>query len=319
MRALVLGGSGLFGKYSCLALLNDPDFERVVSFDIAPPSEYFLRRVEPYGDRFRFVRGDVSQLEEILVAASENQVDRMVNWAMILSKAPNPRANTKVGALGMCNVFEAARILGIKRVVYASSETVYGHQEDYGEREVTEDDRLLPCTGSFYALAKCLAEVMAAEYKQLYGIEPTALRPCVGYGHGGKDPKFVRWFSQIVSLPAVGQPVHMPCTGEWKFSIVYAADVAQFARLALKSPSSPHSAYNLGGPPCTLKEVAAMVKKFIPDAVITFGTEPEDCELPWLISCERARADYGFSLMSLEEAVKHHIAEARLEAGLETS
>lgn len=319
MRALVIGGSGLFGRHNCLALLNDPDFERVISFDITPPSDYFLRRVEPFGERFRFVRGDVSQLEEILVAASDNDVDRIVNWAMILSKAPNPRANTKVGVLGMCNAFEAARILGIKRVVYASSETVYGFQEDYGEREVTEDDRLLPYAGSFYALAKCLAEVMAAEYRELHGIEPTALRPCIGYGHGGRDPKFVRWFSEIVSLPAVGRPVHLECTGDWKFSIVYAADVAEFARLALKSPSSPHPAYNLGGPPCTLKDMAAVVKKFIPEADIAFGVEPEDCELPWLVSSERAQADFGFKFMSMEEAVEHHIKEARLEAGLETA
>ena len=81
-------------------------------------------------------------------------------------------------------------------MVYASSETVYGEQADYGDREIVEDDRLLPFPGSVYALSKCLAEVFAAQYDELYGIKSTALRPCIGYGHGGKDPVFVRWFSQ---------------------------------------------------------------------------------------------------------------------------
>ncbi len=316
MRVLVIGGSGLFGKKSVLALLRDPEVERVVSMDPAPPWDSSLKTVEPYGDKFRYVRGDIGELEQVLAAASENGVDRIVNWAMILSKDPMPRLNTRIGLLGMCNVFEAARLLGIKRVVYASSETVYGEQSDYGDREIVEDDRLLPFSGSFYALAKCLAEVVAAQYDELYGIKSTALRPCIGYGHGGKDPKFVRWFSDIVSLPAVGKPAHLECTGKWLFSTIISDDVAEFTRRALHTESSPHPAYNLGGPPVTLLDFAAEVKKLIPDAEITFGDEPEDCELPWKVSCDRAEADYGFSPMPLAEAVLTHANEARAEAGL---
>jgi nucleoside-diphosphate-sugar epimerase len=317
MRALVIGGSGLFGKKTVLTLLRDPDFDKVVSLDVVPPPASFLEKIEPFADRFAFMPGDVSRLEQVMNAAHVHGADRIVNWAMILSKAPDPRLNTLVGCLGACNVWEAARLLGIKRVVYASSETVYGEQKDYGDRDIKEDDRLLPFTGSFYALAKCLAEVMADQYHELYGIESTALRPAVGYGHGGKDPKFVRWPSELVSLAAVGKPVNLDCTGDWLFSFVLSDDVAEFTRRALRTSSSPHSAYNLGGPPHSLKDIAAVVKKFIPDAQIAFGSEPENCELPWNYNCDRAREDYGYSVMPLEEAVLRHINEARAEAGLE--
>ena len=67
----------------------------------------------------------------------------------------------------------------------------------------------------------------------------------------------------------------------------------------------------------TLRDFAAAVKKFIPDADITFGDESEDCELPWKVSCDRAKEDFGFKLMSLDEAVLKHINEARAEAGME--
>ncbi len=316
MKALIIGGSGLFGKKTCSALLADPDFDGVVAFDVVPPADYWLKSIESYGDKYKFVRGDISDLEQIMAACVENGCDRIMNWAMILSKDANPRGNTKIGLLGMCNVFEAARLLNIKRVVYASSETVYGEQSDYGDREVREDDRLLPYTGSFYALAKCLAEVVASQYKELYGIEPTALRPCIGYGHGGKNPIFVRWFTDIVSLPAVGEPVHLECTGDWKFSLVISDQVADFARLALKADSSPHPAYNLGGAPTSLKDVAAAVKKLIPDAQITFGDEPENCELPWLVNCDLAKDDFGWEPWPLDEAVLIHANEARADAGL---
>jgi len=316
VKALIIGGSGLFGKKTCSALLAAPDFDGVVAFDVVPPADYWLKSIEAYGDKYKFVRGDISDLEQIMAACVENGCDRIMNWAMILSKDANPRANTKIGLLGMCNVFEAARLLGIKRVVYASSETVYGEQSDYGDREVREDDRLLPYTGSFYALAKCLAEVVASQYKELYGIEPTALRPCIGYGHGGKNPRCVRWFTDIVSLPAVGKPVHLECTGDWKFSLVISDQVADFARLALKADSSPHPAYNLGGAPTSLKDVAAAVKKLIPDAEITFGDEPENCELPWLVNCDLAKEDFGWTPWSLDEAVLIHANEARADAEL---
>lgn len=316
VKALVIGGSGLFGGKTCSALLNDPDFERVVAFDIVPPPEYRLRSVEAFGDKYVFVRGDISDLEDIMAACVENGCDRIVNWAMILSKDADPRANTKIGLLGMCNVFEAARLLGIRRVVYAGSETVYGEQSDYGDREVCEDDRLLPFTGSFYALAKCLAEVVAAQYQQLYGIQPTGLRPCIGYGHGGKNPIFVRWFSDIVSLPAVGKPVSLECRGDWKFSTVISDQVADFARLALKVDKSPHPVYNLGGAPTTLKDVAGVVRRLIPGAEIAFGDQDENCELPWRINCDRAKEDFGWVPWTLEEAVLNHANEARAEAGL---
>jgi len=316
MKALVIGGSGLFGKKTCSALLADPDFDGVVAFDVVPPPDYWLESIKSQADRYTFVRGDISDLQQIMAACVQNGCDRIVNWAMILSKDPNPWANTKIGVQGMCNVFEAARLLGIKRVVYASSETVYGEQSDYGDREVREDDRLLPYTGSFYALAKCLAEVVASQYQELYGVQSTALRPCIGYGHGGTNPIFVRWFSSIVSLPAVGQPVHLECTGDWKFSTVISDQVADFARRALKAESSPHAAYNLGGAPTTLKDVADAVKKLIPDADITFGDEPEDCELPWLVNCDLARDDFGWVPMPLDEVVLMHANEARADAGL---
>ena len=128
MRVLIVGGSGLFGKKSALALLADPDCELVVTYDLQPPDALFMKRIEPYADKFKYIRGDISDLQQLLAAASDNKVDRLVNWAMILSKDPMPWLNMKIGMQGMANVFETARILGIKRVVYASSETVYGDQ-----------------------------------------------------------------------------------------------------------------------------------------------------------------------------------------------
>jgi nucleoside-diphosphate-sugar epimerase len=63
MKALVIGGAGLFGKKTCSALLADPDFDGVVAFDVVPPADYWLKSIESYGDKYKFVRGDISSLQ----------------------------------------------------------------------------------------------------------------------------------------------------------------------------------------------------------------------------------------------------------------
>src|SRR3989304_8252310 len=172
-----------------------------------PSKGWEMKEIDSYKDRFRFVRGDVSQLEDIMSAIKTHSIDRLVNWAFLLPGEvlqSNPRLSVKVNALGMCNSFEAARLSGITRVVYASSEGVYGPQDEYGDRDVVESDPMHPSSG--YALMKQFAEILAAQYTQQTDIKFSALRPTIGYGHGGLTPIVVRQFGEIISLPAVGKP-----------------------------------------------------------------------------------------------------------------
>jgi UDP-glucose 4-epimerase len=315
MRVLVVGGCGMLGRKTVAHLLSDPSVEKVVSMDVAPPPDWFLKSIAEHASRFAYERADISQLEDLLDLISRYGIDRLVNWAMVMSLDPKPRLNVKVGVLGMCNVFEAARLTGIKRVVYASSETVYGSQADYGEREVTENDRLYTA-GHFYAYAKRMAEIMAEQYEELYGLKSTALRPAIVAGHGGKDPYVVKWFADAVSVPAVGRPLHYDIDGRSLWSLTSPDDIGAFTRLLLRADSSPHPAYNMGGPPLCLRDVAEAVRGYLPDAQITFGEEKGKEELPWLYSAALAKEDFGFEQMPLDQAVLIHINDARLEAGL---
>jgi nucleoside-diphosphate-sugar epimerase len=322
MNVLVIGGSGLFGGKTLLHLLQDKAVSRVISMDVVPPKEWLMKSLKKYGGKFNFVSGDVSQIEDILNAVKSYSIDRLVNLAFILpgDVEANPRLSVKVNLLGMCNAFEAARLMDIKRVVYASSEGVYGPQDEYGDRDVTEDDPMHP--QSAYAIAKQLSEVLAAQYTANYGINFTAIRPPIGFGHGGLRPNVIKWFSDIVSLPAAGKPFSVEIDGTGQHSLASADDVAELIKILIKADSSPHTAYNLGGPPFTLRDVAGVVRRYIPDARIEFGSQPEAIDaagkgIPWRLSMARAREDYGFSCMPLEKAVLVHINDARTEAGLE--
>jgi nucleoside-diphosphate-sugar epimerase len=321
MNILVIGGSGLLGRKTVLHLVRDGDISQVVSMDVVPPEEWIIKSMGDHAAKFRFLRGDVSQLEDILSAIKTYSIDRLINLAFLLPGAveANPRLSVKVNELGMCNSFEAARLMGVNRVVYVSSEGVYGPQDEYGDSPVTEDDPVHP--QSAYAIAKQLAEMLAARYAELYGLSLTALRPPVIWGHGGLAPNVIKWFSDIVSLPAIDKPFSVEVDGTNLHSLAPADDCAAFIKILIKAASSPHAVYNVGGPPASLRDVAAVVRRYIPRASIEFGSRSESIDaakggLPWKLSMARAREDFGFSCMPLEAAVLLHINDARLEAGL---
>jgi nucleoside-diphosphate-sugar epimerase len=318
LKVLVIGGSGLFGRKTVSYLLRDPDVTGVVSMDLTPPNAWFLKSIEQYAGKFHFVRGDVSQLEDILNAMKGYSIDRLVNWAFVMGAAVNtdPRLSTRVNALGMCNAFEAARLMDVKRIVFASSETVYGPQNMYGDRDVTEDDQTNPTHS--YAVCKLFAEIIAGQYTQLYGMYFTALRPTIGYGHGGRSP--AQHWSDMPTFAAVGKPFSMEADGTGLMSLVSADDLGEFTRILIKAPSSPHPVYNIGGPATSPKDMAAAIRKLVPDAKIAFGDKsvaaPGKGGLPWKVSMKRAKEDFNYTMLPLEQSLKIHINDARLEAGL---
>jgi nucleoside-diphosphate-sugar epimerase len=318
LNVLVIGGSGLFGRKTVLHMLKEKEIDKVVSMDMAPPTEWFMSSIAKYKNKFAFFRGNVSEFEDCLNCMKLHAIDRVVNWAFIMV-GPNvpvdPRLITKVNVMGMCNAFEAAKLMGAKRVVYASSETVYGSQDMYGDREVTEEDQTNPTHS--YAVCKKYAEILATDYTRQFGMNFTGVRPTIGYGHGGRSP--AQYWSDMASFVAVGKPFHMETDGKSLSSLVSADDLAAFTTLLIKASSSPHPVYNVGGPPQSPRDLAVVIKKYIPDAKITFSKTAPSMggeRLPWKVSMKYAIEDFGFQCMPLEEAVLIHLNDARLEAGL---
>jgi UDP-glucose 4-epimerase len=314
----VIGGSGLFGRKTVSYLLEDPEVNSVISMDLAPPRDWFMRSLQRYTDKFKFVTGDVTDLEDILNALKQYSVDKLVNWAFVMGQEVNtdPRLSTRVNAMGMCNAFEAARLMGVKRVVYASSETVYGPQTMYGKRDVSEDDQTNPTHS--YAICKLFAEIIAGQYAQRYGMQFTGVRPTIGYGHGGRSP--AQYWSDMPSAVALGKPYHMEMDGTGLSSLVSADDLGQFTRILIKASSSPHPVYNVGGPATSARDMAEALRQLVPGAKITFGERsmvfPGRSGLPWKVSMARAKADFSYSCLPLDESLKIHLQDASNEAGL---
>ena len=141
---------------------------------------------------------------------------------------------------GARNVFAAAALAGVHRVVHVSSVAVYrvgGASIDETAEQHDETSPRRPWT--VYPISKALSEQLAWRMAREHGIELTTVRPCVIYG--AHDPNFLpllRWllWPPITLVPALGA---MP--------FVYAGDVAEAIALCLEKPVAIGKAYNVTG------------------------------------------------------------------------
>lgn len=229
----------------------------------------------------------------------------------------NMALGARVNVLGMVNMFEAAVRHRMKRLVFTSSETVYGaRQSVYGDRPVAEDDFCAPRDHFFtYGMMKILDEYIAQKYVAKDDVSIACVRPAVVFGHGRKRGS-VLWAEQFASRPAVGEPVRLPFSKDARDTWIYKDDCAeQLVRLALK-PELQHFAYNNGGDCVSAEGLAGTVRHWLPDARIEFDESVASTPLVDWQDGRRLEAEIGFKPRSFSEGVRAHINEARAEAGL---
>ena len=307
MSILVLGATGFIGPRLIRKLVARG--ETVVGMDLNPAAV-------PYGGvpiGAPVVRGDVTQFEDVMRTILDVKPERVINLAYGLGMGEgNPHLAMRLDILGMDNVFEACRLTGVKRVVYASSIAVSGQQSHFGDRLATEDD---PVYGtSQYAMHKIFNEFQARKYIKNYGMSIVGVRPANVTGpdkvRGSVDPV------QIMSEAARGKPVHLPAKGLMRL-LVHVEDMAEIFTRVLLAEAPRHSIYNSGGIPVSLGELADMVRGFLPDAKITFDKEGgrEDSG-NYLVDWSRLGKEFGIEYPGLHTRVLEVINDVRRVEGL---
>ena len=307
MTVLVLGGTGFIGRRAVRRLAERG--EQVAVMDVNPRAANF----DDLGSQVRVMQGDIIRFEDVIKAILASQPDRIMNLAYLLGSGDDtPHFTMKLNVLGMDNCFEAARVYGIDKVVYASSVAVSGQQSSFGDRLVNEED---PLHGtSQYAMHKRFNEFQAAQFNEVYGMSIVGIRPANVTG-----PDKVRGSTdhvQCVTLPAAGEPVSFPKKDYMRLP-VHVDDVSEaFVRVTL-ADSTHHSLYNTGGIPVSLGDLADIVRGFLPDAQISFDSEGgrEDSG-NYMVDNSRLLGEFELEYPSLETWVRKIIDEVRRDAGL---
>jgi nucleoside-diphosphate-sugar epimerase len=250
--------------------------ERPVLLDYAP----VMWRMSDFADKVDVVRGNVSNLHEILEPIKKFKVNKIIHLAYLLASDANsnPLGSAYINCVGTVNVFEAARLMDCQRVCTASSAAVYGFDDEYDPSELPlkEDAPLKLMKGALsYAGGKIYMEAMARLYREQYGVFICGLRPCIVYGWG-RLTGATAFAGDLIEKPAKGEPVKI-AGGNAKVGIVYNEDVVdEWITLHDADKNNfKHFFYNTGGDTTTIWQIGEIVKKFIPTAKITVerGTE----------------------------------------------
>lgn len=311
-RVLVTGGAGFIGSNLVETLLAQGN--EVVVLDNFSTGK--RENLAPFAANraFTLVEDDIRDLAACRKAVAG--VDYVFHEAALGSvprSIKDPAATTEVNVSGFVNVFFAAQEAGTKRIVYASSSSVYGDDASLPKVENKTGRPLSP-----YAVTKCANELFADNFSRIYGIEAIGLRYFNVYGRR-QDPEGA--YAAVIpkfaaSLIRHESPV-INGDGSNSRDFTYVDDVVQANQLALLAgtPEAINTVYNVAcGERSTLNELFENLREnlagFHPEIAKVepqYGP-PRIGDIPHsLASIDKARRLLGFS-------PRYHVKEGLKEA-----
>lgn len=179
MNFLVTGGAGFIGSNMVESLLKRGDTVRVLdNFMTGKRSHLSLPRSEDMD----ILEGDIRDPETCRKAvAGMDYILHLAALGSVPRSVEDPRLTNGINITGTLNMLIAARDGGVKRLVYASSSSVYGDQPtdqsaDESKRPPPKTETMTPNPLSPYALSKLVGEIYCRLFHRLYGLETVALR-----------------------------------------------------------------------------------------------------------------------------------------------
>ena len=192
---LVTGAAGFIGANLVKRLLAEFDSIKIIGIDSI--TEYYdvrlkyerLEELSAYGDRFVFIKDNISK-KEIVESAFTNYCPQVVvnlaAQAGVRYSITNPDAYIESNLIGFYNILEACRHYGVEHLVYASSSSVYGSNKKV---PYSTDDKV-DNPVSLYAATKKSNELMAHAYSKLYKLKGETIQ-VFNYGNCKRDFTYV--------------------------------------------------------------------------------------------------------------------------------
>jgi len=279
MAYLVTGATGFVGSYLVKELLHDGEKE-VIAFDILPAGNALDVVLTPEEKaKVKIIKGDILDLAQLLRTMKDNNVTSVFHLAALLPPAciANPKLGVRVNCEGTANIFEAARILNLTKVIWTSTASVFGAQSLYPEGDIPNDAPHTPLT--LYSACKSLNEHLAATYFEHYEVDSSAIRPTVVYGIGRREGLAARLVDELMIKPVLGQPAQVPY-GNSLIDWLYVEDAVGALIATSKVTKAPTRVYSTSGEVRTVREASECAKEISPGAEITLL---EDGDLPLAI------------------------------------
>jgi UDP-N-acetylglucosamine 4-epimerase len=261
LNILVTGGSGFIGSNIVEFLLNNGVKSVRVLDNLSTGKKTNLEPFLEKYDNLEFVYGDIANLETCRKAM--NGIDVITHQAALGSvprSIGDPLSSHISNVNGFLNVLIAAKESGIKRIVYASSSSVYGDHPALPKVEENTGNVLSP-----YAATKAIDEIYAGVFTRCYGMECIGLRYFNIFGPR-QDPNgaYAAVIPKFITLMKSGERPTINGDGSYSRDFTYVDNAVQANVLALCSENTScfGEAFNIGaGGRFSILEMFNIIKK----------------------------------------------------------
>ncbi len=265
-RVLITGGAGLVGSHIADLLVKEGVSEIIIFDNFTRGCMANLAWVKEHGPLV-VIEGDIR--DRNLLAEVMQNVDIVFHQAAIriTQCAEEPRLALEVLADGTFNVLEAAVQAGVKKVVAASSASIYGMAEEFPTTESHHPYN----NRTIYGAAKVFNEGLLRSFYEMYGLDYVALRYFNVYGprmdiYGVYTEVLIRWMERIVA----GKPPLIFGDGQQTMDFVYIEDIAKANILAAEAKATDQVFNIASGVETSLNDLAYSLVK-----VMGADLEPE--------------------------------------------
>jgi nucleoside-diphosphate-sugar epimerase len=318
---LVLGGTGFIGGYVARALAADG--RRVTAYARRGPSAEMQAVLRGESEQITIAHGSIGNLPDLVAQVNGIKPSAIVHVAAnvdVPALLRDPYLAFTENVAGTINVFEAARLLGVRKVIFFSSIGVLPPRR-YEPIDVNHPlilARSGPGTGS-YGAAKASGELFAYAYNQAYELDIRIIRPSAVYGFG------MPWHSannikELVEPAVRGEPAELVSGGTLPRDYTHVQDVADLAVAVLNAGDDTDKVFYAatGQALADANDVARIIMDLIPGSSITVSnvsTPLDDMEASFrgVLSIANAREQLGWTpkFGDLQAGIAEYISRYR--------
>jgi|SRR5579864_8862663 len=291
---LVTGARGFIGRVVCKLLQLDG--HRVVALDQLGASE---DRGDATGREIQCDISDAARLQDVFEA---ERIGAILHLAAVLPTAAqrDPMRATQVNVVGSQNLLEIARRIGVRRVIFGSSLSVYGSCA--ADERVRETHR--PAPEDLYGAAKLYVERLGEAYRERDGLEFVALRIGRVVGEGAHSSTSA-WRSDIFEKLQANDPAEIALNfvPQERLLLVHVADVSRMLLLLLQRPRLSHMIYNAPCDSVIVAELKRTVESLNPKILVKLGNEIAEGN-PRQLDSSRFEQEFGFRAVPVLDQLK---------------